>query len=50
MVARLQEAGFDTRDLDASGIALFERAGRVEAGVVALERLRFPARRWWWRA
>jgi hypothetical protein len=50
MVAHLQEAGFDTRGLDANGIALCERAGRVEARVVALEQLRFPARRWWWRA
>jgi tRNA A-37 threonylcarbamoyl transferase component Bud32 len=45
MVARLEEAGFDTRGFDASGIALFEREGRVEPRVVALERLRFPARR-----
>jgi len=43
--ARLREAGFDTRGLDALGIALFERAGRSEARVIAPEQLRFPARR-----
>jgi len=43
--ARLREAGFDTRGLDAHGIALFERAGRSEARVIAPEQLRFPARR-----
>jgi hypothetical protein len=45
LLARLREAGFDIRGLDANGIALCERAGRVEARVVALEQLRFPARR-----
>ncbi len=46
---RLHEAGFATRGLDARGIALFERAGRVEARVIAPEQLRFPARRWKWK-
>jgi hypothetical protein len=48
LLARLREAGFDTRGLDARGIALFARAGRVGARVVALEQLRFPARRSGW--
>jgi tRNA A-37 threonylcarbamoyl transferase component Bud32 len=49
LLARLQEAGFDTRGLDASGIALCERAGRVEARVIALEQLRFPVQSFGWR-
>ncbi len=40
----MHEAGFATPRLDARGIALAERAGRVEARVLALEALRFPAR------
>ncbi len=47
LLARLREAGFDTRDLDARGIALCEHSGRIEARVTALEQLRFPAQ--WWR-
>jgi hypothetical protein len=46
LLARLAEAGFDARRLDASGIALSERAGRTLAHVAAPEQLRFPARRW----
>ena len=42
---RLAEAGFDARALDGSGIDLCERAGRSRARVVALEKLRFSARR-----
>jgi tRNA A-37 threonylcarbamoyl transferase component Bud32 len=41
LIARLHEAGFDTRDLDARGIALAERAGRTAARVIAPEQLRF---------
>jgi tRNA A-37 threonylcarbamoyl transferase component Bud32 len=43
LLARLHEAGFATPGLDASGIALAERDGRVAARVHALEALRFPA-------
>jgi tRNA A-37 threonylcarbamoyl transferase component Bud32 len=47
LIERLVEAGFTTRDFDAiSGIGGCERAGRLEACVLALEQLRFPLRRW----
>jgi tRNA A-37 threonylcarbamoyl transferase component Bud32 len=46
LLADLREAGFDTRALAPNGIAWIARNGRREAGVVAPEQLRFPARRW----
>jgi tRNA A-37 threonylcarbamoyl transferase component Bud32 len=46
LLARLDEAGFEVRALDARGIDLCERGGRARARVVALEKLRFPVRRW----
>ena len=44
LLARLDEAGFAARGLDARGVDLCERAGRTCARVIALEKLRFPAR------
>jgi len=46
LLARLDEAGFATRWLDRRGIDVCVRAGRTFARVLALERLRFPMRRW----
>jgi hypothetical protein len=42
--ARLREAGFAARELDAHGLALTERDGRIEPCVRALEALAFPTR------
>ena len=41
---RMHEAGFSMPDLDPGGLALAERAGRIEAQVTALEKVSFPAR------
>jgi hypothetical protein len=40
----MHEAGFRMPGLDPGGLALAERAGRIEAQVTALEQVRFPAR------
>jgi tRNA A-37 threonylcarbamoyl transferase component Bud32 len=45
LLARLAEAGFATRGLDARGLDVCERAGHTSARVIALEKLQFPARR-----
>jgi tRNA A-37 threonylcarbamoyl transferase component Bud32 len=45
LLARLDEACFGVRGLEARDIDLCERAGRTCARVLALEKLRFPTRR-----